>query len=117
MENGTRAIDELMGNALQAIVKQLLRPFKPGEDRFAGMDVQARPSASLQPGPDPCELLHDLRDQQIRFYPPPVQDKHTSMGMCNTVRAQGGPVHDLTAFHQLPASCDMRSHTIAPAYS
>ena len=48
---------------VQAIVKQLLRPFKPGEDRFAGMDVQACPSTAPPPGPGRRVLLHDLRAQ------------------------------------------------------
>ena len=26
----------------KAVMKQLLKPFKPGEDRFAGMDIQVR---------------------------------------------------------------------------
>ncbi len=27
----------------KALMKQLLKSFKPGEDRFAGLDIQARP--------------------------------------------------------------------------
>ncbi|KAK9827610.1 hypothetical protein WJX81_005946 [Elliptochloris bilobata] len=33
-------VNILAEGAEKAVVKQLLRPFKPGEDRFAGMDVQ-----------------------------------------------------------------------------
>jgi hypothetical protein len=29
------------------VIKQLLKPFKPGEDRFAGLDTQVRPPPPL----------------------------------------------------------------------
>ena len=71
---------------MQGVVKQLLRQFKPGEDRFAGMDVQASPSAGSQPV---CSALiayptHD------RTRPIPGQRRNTCMCMRNnSVCAKG----------------------------
>ena len=71
--------DHLMGEwayALQAIVKQLLRPFKPGEDRFAGMDVKACPSRLCSQAPIDVNLCITCNPPHVKD-PPSYQSTQT----------------------------------------
>ena len=43
----------------RAVMKQLLKPFKPGEDRFAGMEVQQAEATGAVIIPDAGGLWHD----------------------------------------------------------
>lgn len=50
MARGTKFIVNVLAEGREkALVKAMLKPFKPGEDRFAGLDVQVRPCCTLNP--------------------------------------------------------------------